>query len=301
MEELSRQQLRMKDQFLSHVSHELRTPIAAVYQFATILSDGIAGDLNEEKSTVIAPKLDFLSEISREVRTPATIVAGYAGMLRDKLLGELTPEQENVVEKVLAEINDLMLTVTNIFEAARIDSTTRALASGEVDTGALLEELRSLYDFSRNGNVPMTWDCPADLPVIVSDGSKLRLILQNLIHSSRKLSTRGQVTITARHSRPAQVLEFSVATRGMAFPKELFEHSAASYSAGDSLGNKNWGIYLVDTCAQLLGGTIAVESDGEKTSTVTLRLPVKETAVRPGTVRSKAIDETASMTTVRGG
>jgi len=49
LEESRRQQLNMKDQFLSHVSHELRTPLTAVYQFVTILLDGLAGDLNNEQ------------------------------------------------------------------------------------------------------------------------------------------------------------------------------------------------------------------------------------------------------------
>jgi signal transduction histidine kinase len=42
-------QLIMKDQFFSHVSHELRSPMTAIYQFVTILSDGLAGALNAEQ------------------------------------------------------------------------------------------------------------------------------------------------------------------------------------------------------------------------------------------------------------
>jgi len=44
-----RQQLQFKDQFLSHVSHELRTPLTSIYQFTTILLDGLAGELNAEQ------------------------------------------------------------------------------------------------------------------------------------------------------------------------------------------------------------------------------------------------------------
>jgi len=44
-----RQQLEMKDQFVSHVSHELRSPLAALHQFTTILLDGMAGELNSEQ------------------------------------------------------------------------------------------------------------------------------------------------------------------------------------------------------------------------------------------------------------
>ena len=42
-------QLQFKDEFLSHVSHELRSPLSAIYQFVTILQDGLAGDVNPEQ------------------------------------------------------------------------------------------------------------------------------------------------------------------------------------------------------------------------------------------------------------
>jgi len=45
----SREQLRFKDEFLSHVSHELRSPLTAVKQFTTILLGGLAGALNQEQ------------------------------------------------------------------------------------------------------------------------------------------------------------------------------------------------------------------------------------------------------------
>ena len=42
-------QLRFKDEFLSHVSHELRSPLTAVKQFTSILLSGLAGELNQEQ------------------------------------------------------------------------------------------------------------------------------------------------------------------------------------------------------------------------------------------------------------
>jgi signal transduction histidine kinase len=40
-----KQQLKFKDEFLSHVSHELRTPLTCIHQFVTLLLDGLAGPL----------------------------------------------------------------------------------------------------------------------------------------------------------------------------------------------------------------------------------------------------------------
>lgn len=49
LEQTRQQQLQLKDQFLSNVSHELRSPLTAIYQFVTILRDGLAGDINPEQ------------------------------------------------------------------------------------------------------------------------------------------------------------------------------------------------------------------------------------------------------------
>jgi signal transduction histidine kinase len=50
MLELSRSdQMRFKDEFLSHVSHELRSPLTAIKQFSSILLAGVAGELNPEQ------------------------------------------------------------------------------------------------------------------------------------------------------------------------------------------------------------------------------------------------------------
>jgi PAS domain S-box-containing protein len=60
LEELRRQELEVKDQFLSHVSHELRTPLAVIHQFVSLLLDGLAGPLEDEQR-------EYLAIVSRNV------------------------------------------------------------------------------------------------------------------------------------------------------------------------------------------------------------------------------------------
>jgi signal transduction histidine kinase len=48
-EEVRKDQMRFKDEFLSHVSHELRSPLTAIKQFTSILLGGLAGELNPEQ------------------------------------------------------------------------------------------------------------------------------------------------------------------------------------------------------------------------------------------------------------
>src|ERR1700688_969987 len=54
-------QLQFKDEFISHVSHELRSPLTAIYQFVTILLDGLAGELKPQES-------EYLNIVLRNVK-----------------------------------------------------------------------------------------------------------------------------------------------------------------------------------------------------------------------------------------
>jgi signal transduction histidine kinase len=49
LEHVREDEMRFKDEFLSHVSHELRSPLTAIKQFTTILLGGLAGELNKEQ------------------------------------------------------------------------------------------------------------------------------------------------------------------------------------------------------------------------------------------------------------
>jgi PAS domain S-box-containing protein len=49
LNDLQQEQMRKKDRFISHVSHEFRSPLASIYQFTTILLDGLAGDISPEQ------------------------------------------------------------------------------------------------------------------------------------------------------------------------------------------------------------------------------------------------------------
>ncbi|MFC1522352.1 sensor histidine kinase [Elusimicrobiota bacterium] len=49
LDRVRKEQLMVKDRILSHVSHELRTPLNVIYQFVTLLTDGMAGELRPEQ------------------------------------------------------------------------------------------------------------------------------------------------------------------------------------------------------------------------------------------------------------
>ena len=81
--EISRkQQLEFKNQFLSHVSHELRTPLTCIHQFATILLDGLAGEVNGEQREHLSTILRSANQLGAMVRDLLEATRAEAGKIR---------------------------------------------------------------------------------------------------------------------------------------------------------------------------------------------------------------------------
>jgi signal transduction histidine kinase len=81
-------EMRFKDEFLSHVSHELRSPLTAIKQFTTILLGGLAGELNKEQR-------EFLQIILKNIRQLQSMIDDLLEVTRLET-GKLTVEPESV-------------------------------------------------------------------------------------------------------------------------------------------------------------------------------------------------------------
>jgi signal transduction histidine kinase len=75
------QQLTLKDEFLSHVSHELRSPLTAIYQFASILGDGLAGELSQDQSDSVRVILKNSRQLEFMIDDLLEVTRAQAGKL----------------------------------------------------------------------------------------------------------------------------------------------------------------------------------------------------------------------------
>ena len=81
--EMTRQaQLKFKDQFLSHVSHELRTPLTCIYQYVTLLLDGLAGPLAPNQTDHLKSVLKSTHQLHAMIRDLLEATRAESGKLR---------------------------------------------------------------------------------------------------------------------------------------------------------------------------------------------------------------------------
>jgi signal transduction histidine kinase len=75
------QQMEFKDEFLSHVSHELRSPLTAIYQFVTILLDGLAGEVSLEQQEYLGIVLRNIKQLQSMINDLLEVTRVQAGKM----------------------------------------------------------------------------------------------------------------------------------------------------------------------------------------------------------------------------
>jgi signal transduction histidine kinase len=116
------------------------------------------------------------------------------------------------------------------------------------------------------------------VPVVTTDGEKLKHILQNLINNAIKFTEKGQITVAARHIHEDDFIQFTVVDTGIGISEESLPVIFERFRQLDSSETRNHGgvgigLYIVKQFTELLGGTVDVESEFGKGSTFTITIP----------------------------
>jgi signal transduction histidine kinase len=110
LEQIRQDQMRFKDEFLSHVSHELRSPLTAIKQFTNILLGGLAGELNKEQR-------EYQQIVLRNIRQLQSMIDDLLEVTRLET-GKLTVEPERL--SVLMAVTDSFNTLEGSARGKRI-------------------------------------------------------------------------------------------------------------------------------------------------------------------------------------
>ena len=224
-------------------------------------------------------KDEFLSIMSHELRTPLNVVLGYSRMLKEETFGEINSEQQRVLETVLARANDQLFMINGVLQVSKIQAGAVSAVLEEVSLSELVDEIRGTYAPLRNEKVAIRW-AVAELPVVRTDGEKLKHIFQNLIGNAIKFTEEGNVTISGRYITASMELEVKVSDTGIGIEREKLPQIFEMFRQLDSSTTRRYegvgiGLYIVKKFTDLLGGSIDVESEPNRGSTFTFTIPAE--------------------------
>jgi len=113
LEETRRQQLKSKNQFLSHISHELRSPLATIQEFITILLDGIAGEISPEQNEYLEIVLRNVMQLNRMITDLLNITRSDAGTLSvEPCSMNLSEHIEHTLDSVRTSVNEKNIAIS---------------------------------------------------------------------------------------------------------------------------------------------------------------------------------------------
>ena len=228
-------------------------------------------------------KSEFVASIAHELRTPLNVILGYTEMLLDRDVASDVAEHDRLVHRARAAACGLLQLVDSVLDLGKLDAGKVPVDVETVALGEWMAEQRDRDRMPLHDGVALEWRLSA-LPLVRTDPAKLRIVLDNLVNNAIKFTTRGAITVGARHLPERDAIEIVVQDSGTGIAKgdvaKIFEpfHQAPNGRQSGS-GGVGLGLAIVDRYVHLLGGTIAVDSTPGVGTRFTLVLPCGETTV----------------------
>jgi signal transduction histidine kinase len=224
-------------------------------------------------SRVARLKGDALTAMAHDLRAPLNALVGYASLLGEGAFGPLTTEQRDVsatLERQAIELVDLLGATLDI---ARLETGRLPVRSEELDLREVLATLAAgtFAQPTRDGLVE--WNAAGDLPRIVSDRVKVKEIVQNLVDNALKHGGRRRVQVETEATPDRDAIRVRVRDAGPGIPSDLMPHLFEAFRPGAS-GGTGFGLYLVRSFAEALGGRVTAHSFPGAGTTITVELPL---------------------------
>ena len=268
------------------------TPVRCLMLAIDITNEQRLENELEKAESAAKSKSSFLAHMSHEVRTPMAGVMGYAELLRSC---QLDPQAHRYASLIHESGEKMMQLLNDILDVSKIEAGQMHIASQDVKLRPKIETCADLMmPIAEQKGVTLAWRCADDLPeFIVSDRLRLRQILLNLIGNAVKFTNAGTVTVIARRDPDdPEILLIEVCDTGIGIPADrlksvLSKFVQADSGISDSFGGSGLGLTITNELAQLMGGSLQIESTPGIGTTACVRLPL-EASARSGSAEAVA-------------
>ena len=253
----------------SELEREVRRHLATARQLQ---------DAKAEAERANKAKSEFLAKMSHELRTPLNAVIGYSEMLLEEAAESGSDDQTADIKRILTAGKHLLTLVSGVLDLSKLEAGKMELFPERFELGRLIDDVRaSSYEEVEAHANRLVIDCADRRAVLETDMAKLRQAVLHIVNNAAKFTRGGTVTLTARIAEG--VAEIAVRDTGIGIRPEnlagLFQNFGESKGATASkYGGTGLGLALSQKLCRLMGGDIAVQSELNKGSCFTIRVPV---------------------------
>ncbi|MEM7754498.1 MAG: PAS domain-containing protein [Planctomycetota bacterium] len=225
-------------------------------------------------------KSEFLANMSHEIRTPMTAMVGYAELLDDDFAHDADAIAQ-ATSAIRVNAHHLLALINDILDVSKVDAGRITIERLPVSPEDIVRQAASLLEPKANErDIDLNIDIDEHLPAaVVTDPTRLRQILINLIGNAIKFTRHGSVNVRVQQGKDPGALSFRVADTGIGMTPEQLAHisrfeafAQADGSTTRRFGGTGLGLRISSALAELLGGSISIESEPDKGSVFTLSI-----------------------------
>lgn len=226
-------------------------------------------------------KSEFLANMSHEIRTPMNAIIGLNEIImeecKDPTIYAHSKDVQSAARNLLAIINDIL-------DLSKVEAGKMELVEADYHLKTVVDEVVGMMDMaaSKRGLI-LKYECDDTLPSSYrGDEGRIKQILINILNNAIKFTKEGYVraSVTGEPGsrEDEELLTFRVEDTGCGIPQEDLEKIFEDFCQVDSKRNRSvegtgLGLAIVKHLVELMGGTICVESDYGKGTTVSITIP----------------------------
>ena len=231
-------------------------------------------------------KTRFLNNMSHDIRTPMNAILGYAQLMEEELKEKDLPETSDHLEKLQQSGNLLLSIINNVLDMARIESGKMEIDEKYGRIEDIRQTLFEIFgDEAKKKNIALHYTINVEHEHILTDTTKVKEIFVNILNNPIKYTpSGGSVMINIDELVCDESGYMMVRTRvsdtgiGMSqdYLTKIFDAFTRERNTTKSkIIGSGLGMSIVKRYVDLLGGTIDVESELGKGSTITVTLKHK--------------------------
>jgi len=232
--------------------------------------------MTEDLSGIEMFRSDFINTFSHEFKTPIVSIRGFAKQLQNE---NLTPEQRReYTEIIISESERLTNLSSNILLLSKLEHQT---ILSDQTTFSMDEQIRNDILLLEKQWSKKNLDIEPDLNDVTYCGNAevLSQLWVNLLSNAIKFTPAGG-TIWIRLTQDADSVRVVVRDNGIGMSPETLQHVFEKFYQGDrshSVEGNGLGLSLVKRIVELCGGSISIESEQGKGTSVYVALPKNQT------------------------
>ena len=279
------------------------TDIASLGDFASAIALGYARYLDiREIQEQTERKSAFLASMSHELRTPMNAIKGFTNLVLRRIGDSIPERHRDNLSKVIQASDHLLAMINDLLDLSKIEAGRMDVNPEPFDVKALVSTCCATVSplVAEKSDVTLDCEVAADVGEAHTDGARVRQMVINLLSNAIKFTERGAVRVrvskvqetesrrdeeSRRTRSPAdrprretgELLVIAVADTGKGIPADeigtIFDEYRQVKGSDRERRGTGLGLSITKKFAELLGGTIAVESEVGKGSTFTVRMP----------------------------